>query len=282
MGGKEERRRMPKATDQGYLLAEQYVNADKLNVRSQLHQRFSTNTRGWMPWLFDQLLSLDLPATCRVLELGTGPGDLWRFNSERIPAGWDVTLSDFSAGMLEETRRNLATTPHALTFEQVDAQAIPHADATFDLVVANHMLYHVPDRPKALAEIRRVLRPGGRLFASTASERNMSELGELLRRFDPSLPYWGGRTMEIFSLENGEEQLRPCFAPIELRRYPDGLVITEAEPLVAYVCSMMTDAVPEGERVAAFRAFVQREIDAHGAIRVSKDAGVFVATRGDS
>ena len=273
---------MPKATDQSYLLADQYHNATSLNARIALHQRFSTNTYGWMPWLFDQLLPLDLPAaSCRVLELGTGPGDLWRLNGERIPAGWQVTLSDFSPGMLDETRRNLRATPHEFTFARVDAQTIPFPDTTFDLVIANHMLYHVPDRPKALSEIRRVLKPGGQLFASTASERNMREIGDLLRRFDPSLPYWGGRTMEIFSLENSAEQLRPFFAPIELRRYPDGLRITEAEPLVAYVCSMMTDAVPAGDQIERFSAFVQRELDAHGAIAVSKDAGVFIAERRD-
>lgn len=273
---------MPKATDQSYLLADQYNDAKNLTTRLALHQRFSTNSRGWMPWLFDQLLllpQLDEAAPCRILELGTGPGDLWRLNGERIPAAWNVTLSDFSPGMLEETRSNLRETPHEFTFARVDAQQIPYPDATFDFVIANHMLYHVPDRPQALREIRRVLKPSGRLFASTASERNMHELGELLCRFDASLPYWGGRTMEIFSLENGEEQLRPFFSPIELRRYPDGLVITETEPLVAYVCSMMTDAVPEGDQIERFRAFVQRELDEKSAIGVSKDAGVFIAAR---
>lgn len=270
---------MPKATDQSYLLADQYNDASNLSARIALHQRFSTNSRGWMPWLFDQLRSLDLPAACHILELGTGRGDLWRLNGERIPEAWSVTLSDFSPGMLGETRRNLRDTSHEFTFAHIDAQQIPYPDATFDLVIANHMLYHVPDRPRALREIRRVLKPSGRLFASTASERNMCEIGELLRRFDSSLPYWGGRTMEIFSLENGEEQLRPFFAPIELRRYPDGLAITEAEPLVVYVCSMMTDAVPEGDQVERFRTFIQRELDEKGAVRVSKDAGVFIAAR---
>lgn len=270
---------MPKATDQSYLLADQYNDATSLNARIALHQRFSTNMRGWMPWLFDQLLSLDLPAACRILELGTGPGDLWRLNGERIPAGWNITLSDFSPGMLVETRHNLRATLHEFAVTRIDAQAIPFPDAAFDLVIANHMLYHVPDRPKALSEVRRVLKPSGRLFASTASERNMREIGELLRRFDASLPYWGGRTMAIFSLENGTEQLRPYFAPIELRRYPDGLRITEAEPLVAYVCSMMTDTVPEGDQIERFRTFIQRELDEQGAIAVTKDAGVFIAER---
>ncbi len=52
-------------------------------------------------------------------------------------------------------------------FKEIDAQSIPFEDETFDAVIANHMLYHVPDRPKAIAEIKRVLKPGGRLIATT-------------------------------------------------------------------------------------------------------------------
>jgi ubiquinone/menaquinone biosynthesis C-methylase UbiE len=110
-----------------------------------------------MPWLFDQLA---LPAACRVLELGAGPGDLWRKNAGRIPPGGEVTLSDLSPGMVETARGALAAVPHPFAFAMVDAQAIPFPDATFDVVIASFMLYHVPDRSRALAEIRRVLTPG--------------------------------------------------------------------------------------------------------------------------
>ena len=71
--------------------------------------------------------------------------------ASRIPAGWSITLSDFSPGMLDAAWRNLVVTGRAFQFKEIDAQSIPFEDETFDAVIANHMLYHVPDRPKAIA-----------------------------------------------------------------------------------------------------------------------------------
>ena len=79
-------------------LHKQYGDLSNLDARVALHARFSTSPIDWQRWVFDQL---DLPAEARVLELGSGPGWLWRGNVERIPAGWTVTLSDFSPGMVE-------------------------------------------------------------------------------------------------------------------------------------------------------------------------------------
>ncbi|HET7639881.1 MAG TPA: class I SAM-dependent methyltransferase, partial [Ktedonobacteraceae bacterium] len=88
--------------DQHYLLTDQYNNAQKLEARIQLHQRFSTNTYDWHRWVFDHLT---IPPDSRILELGCGPADLWRKNADRIPENWHITLSDFSPGMLQEARQ---------------------------------------------------------------------------------------------------------------------------------------------------------------------------------
>ncbi|MGH2459697.1 MAG: class I SAM-dependent methyltransferase [Chloroflexota bacterium] len=123
-----------------------------------MHARFSTNPDGWHRWVFDQL---QLPPRCRILELGCGPGYLWRENLDRPPPGWDVTPSNRSPGMLSEATRGLSAAARSFSFAVVDAQSIPFAAGCFDVVIANHMLYHVPDRARALAEIRRALRfPG--------------------------------------------------------------------------------------------------------------------------
>jgi ubiquinone/menaquinone biosynthesis C-methylase UbiE len=266
---------MSKIADQFYLRERQYHNASNLNDRIQIHVRFSTNTYGWLPWIFDQF---DLPARCRVLELGCGPAHLWAQNIARLPPGWEVTLSDFSPGMLDEARRALAGTGRPFTFEVVDAQAIPFGDAAFDAVIANHMLYHVPDRPRALAEIRRVLRPGGRFYASTIGAAHLRELHDLARRFDPALAWWGGQSTDTFTLENGAAQIERFFSHVAVRRYEDSLVVTEAEPIVAFVASSDPSGLLEGERRAAFRAFVERELAANrGAIRIQKDSGLFEA-----
>jgi len=270
---------MSKLSDQHYLLTDQYRNASNLNARIQLHVRFSTNKYGWMPWVFDQL---DLPPHCRVLELGCGPGELWLKNMQRIPEGWDITLSDFSAGMLEEARRNLSGSPRPFRFEVIDAQSIPLEDEQFDAMTANHMLYHVPDRPKAFAEIRRVLKRGGRFYATTNGRSHLQEIEDLVRRFNPAAVEWRRDFIESFTLENGAEELSRWFTSVRLRRYEDGLVVTEAEPLMAYVLSGLFGSALTDDQTAAFRRFVENELAEHGAIRITKDAGLFEAIRSDS
>lgn len=256
-----------------YLRNEQYADGTNLRARQDLHARFSTNPQGWQRWVFEQL---SLPSEARILELGCGPGALWRENAERIPPGWQVTLSDFSPGMLAEARASLAALPRPFRFQVVDAQAIPLADATLDGVIANHMLYHVPDIDRALAEIHRVLRPGGRLYAATNGARHMRELEALMRRMAPDLPAIPVASAP-FSLENGGEQLAAHFAHVELRRYEDALLVTEAEPLVDYVASIVATWRRLGEKRAEFARLVEQEIAAHGAIRIGKETGLFVA-----
>lgn len=152
---------MNKQNDQ---LKKEYRDGSKLGTRVNLHDLFSTNRRGWYPWVFDQF---DLPSESHILELGCGPGRLWQTNLDRIPDGWQITLSDFSPGMLAEARQNLSDAGHSFDFVVVEAQTISFEDNTFDAVVANHMLYHVPDRSQVYTDISRVLRPNGQLYATT-------------------------------------------------------------------------------------------------------------------
>src|SRR5258708_37930405 len=84
-----------RCTDTQYLLNDQYKNADNLSARAQLHTRFSANKQGWHRWVFEQF---EIPARGHVIEFGTGPSWLWAENVERIPDGWQITLTDFSAG----------------------------------------------------------------------------------------------------------------------------------------------------------------------------------------
>ncbi len=153
---------MSKFTDQQYLRTDQYRDSTNLDARVLIHQRFSTNPYGWFRWVFDRLLKL--PENAKILELGCGPGYMWKENVERIPAGWNITLSDLSSGMVDAAWRNLIVSGRAFQFKEIDAQSIPFEDETFDAVIANHMLFHVPDRPKAIAEIKRVLKSAGHLL----------------------------------------------------------------------------------------------------------------------
>jgi len=257
-------------SDQQYLLRHQYKDASNLDARIGLHERFSTNAYGWSRWVLDHVLP-HVPPDGHVLELGCGPGMLWRENRERIPPGWDVTLSDFSAGMLAEARRNLSDAGRSFSFAQVDAQHIPYPDDSIDAVVANHMLYHVPDRARTFGEIRRVLRPDGRFFAATNGQGHMRELED----FVPA--YRVHRVGLGFDLEQGGMALAPWFAHVDLDRYEDALEVTEAAPMLDYLFSMRL-AVDIGETDrAAITHEVERRLATDGVIRIGKDVGLFVA-----
>jgi ubiquinone/menaquinone biosynthesis C-methylase UbiE len=198
---------MSKFTDQQYLKNDQYKDSSNLDARVAIHQRFSTNEYGWFRWIFDTLLNL--PSDAKILELGCGHGLLWKENANRVPPAWDVTLSDLSSGMLDSAWRNLVVTGRNFKFKEIDAQSIPFEDETFDAVIANHMLYHVPDRPKAIGEIKRVLKPHGRLFATSIGKNHHKEMANWIRQVTPKSDFdsFGGS----FNLENGLEQVKQFF-----------------------------------------------------------------------
>ena len=215
---------------------------------------------------------LDADADARVLEVGCGVGELWRENAERILAGWRVTLTDRSPGMVEAAR---AATPVAETLV-ADVQELPFADASFDVAIANHVLYHVGDRPRALAELARVLRPRGRLYAGTIGRGHLREIRELVARVSPA-PWT--RSAERIGLETGPPQLETWFDDVRVEPYPSTLVVTEAEPLVAFCRSMRDAYALDDKRMDRLRSIVAETIARSGSFRVIGSSGLIHARR---
>src|SRR5271163_2855691 len=123
----------------------------------------TTFARATRRFIDDLLDSARVGAGMRVLDLACGPGLVTSAAAERraLPVGLD-----FSSAMVA-----LARADHpGIRFEEGDAEVLPFADETFDAVVANFGIHHVPDPIRALREARRVLRPGGRVaFTSWAA-----------------------------------------------------------------------------------------------------------------
>ncbi len=266
---------MERITDQQYLVGEQYRDSSKLSARIRLHELFSTNNYGWMRWVFDRLI--ELPDNARVLELGCGRGGLWKENLHRIPSSWHVSLSDLSPGMLADAKSRLEETGRAFSYETIDAQSIPYSDGTFDGVVANHMLYHVPDRAKGISEIHRVLRPGGRLIAATNGEGSMRALWDMISAVAPSFVSEFGRPADRFTLEAGEKELYEKFSSVLVDRYQDELRVTEVEPVVDYVRSMSRKLAEEV--IVDLQTRLGEEINSQGKFVVDKANGVLIARK---
>jgi SAM-dependent methyltransferase len=187
----------------------------------------------------------------RLLDVGCGPGELAERVTRELQT--EVVGLDQSERMVELTR--------ARGIEAVvgDAQTLPFADETFDCAVAAWMLYHVPDVPRAIAEIARVLSPGGRLVAVTNGVDHLRELRSVL----------GVETgASSFSAENGEELLRARFASVERRDAFGWIEFPDRAAAQAYV-----DA-------SAKFSDKRRELpDETGPLRVRRAPVVFVADK---
>jgi ubiquinone/menaquinone biosynthesis C-methylase UbiE len=266
---------MSKFTDQQYLKTDQYKDASNLNARVTIHDRFSTNKYGWFNWVFDALKKL--PPNARILEVGSGTGILWKSIGDRIPAGWNITLSDLSSGMLDSAWRNLVVLGRAFQFKEIDVQSIPFPDETFDAVIANHMLYHVPDRVRALSELKRVLKTGGHFFATTVGDNHMKEITNRFRMIHKS-DIWD-TFASPFSLGNGLEQVKSFFSNVTVSRYEDNLHVTELEPLLAYIRSGMRVGELSEDEFAQMQVDLEKELKEKGRIFITKDSGLFEAIK---
>jgi ubiquinone/menaquinone biosynthesis C-methylase UbiE len=240
------------------LVREQYADDANLRARIELHERFSTSTVPYPRWVFD---GYDFGTEADVLEVGCGNGLMWRENLDRIPDGWHLTLTDLSPGMVDTVRDVL---DDRREYAVVDAQELPFDDASFDAVIANHMLFHVPDRPRALSEIARVLRSDGAFRATTIGLDHLHRLRELV----PPRP--GGqweKTRERFMIEQVPAELAPFFADVELEPYEDSLEVTELEPLLDFVRSR---GDVEERELEPLRRTAEAEIASRGSFQVSK------------
>jgi ubiquinone/menaquinone biosynthesis C-methylase UbiE len=233
----------------------QYKTSDNLSARADLFRRFAIARVPWHAWVFDHMLGADLPGDARIADVGGGPGWLWQHKA-RIPAGWQVTHTDLSSGMVTEARAHIVRP--GSSFRVVDAQQLPFADASLDALVANHMLYHVTDRARALCEFARVLEPGGRLFATTNGESSEAEISGLVEAFNRLhggvLAAWPKMS---FTLESGKPELEVYFKQVELHRYDQVLHVTEAEPLAAYIMSIQApDATIRAKLIEYLRGII--------------------------
>ncbi len=243
------------------VVANQYATSQPLETRISIHEKYSRNKQPFGEWISSHY---DLSPGEQVLELGCGTGSMWR--GVNLPENCRVTLTDLSAGMLETARSNTAhlNAEYAIC----DAMSLPYADASYDVVIANMMLYHVPDIPRALREIRRVLKPEGRFFAATFGIHGVVEaVLDML-----NLPCTANHR---FTLQNGHEMLDAHFAQVNILRRDDALDVTNLQDLIAYLRSMAGMTVladlPDDLLLDVFSAHMK-----DGVLSLPKEYGLFV------
>jgi SAM-dependent methyltransferase len=250
-------------------LDEQYHDGARLSSRQRLHESCSTAETPWHRFVFDLL-----PATSglRILEVGCGRGLLWAENRDRIDPSWALTLTDMFSGMVEETRRVTRTLSCRVVTRAANVGSLPFAAGQFDVVVANHMLYHVSDRARGLAEIARVLVPGGLLVAATNGPGHLVELRELAGGG------WVTSASSEFDLVNGPAQLSPWFSAIRVSRHRNRLLVTDPELVIDYLQSLRAGPI-SADSLVAIRDRIRRDVVKRGGFEIHPQSGVILAKR---
>ena len=256
-------------------LKNQYQNATNISSRINLHSLYSQNKQGWFPWIFQQC---HIKPRLRILELGCGDGTLWTDNLALIPEDISITLSDISSGMLRDARRAIGSSDTRFAFRAFDCKKIPYKDESFDLVIANHVLFYCDDIPAVLKEICRVLSPEGHFLCSAYGKAHMQEVSQLVEDFDNRIVLSADKLYERFGRENGRKILEPFFPDAKWLSYEDFLLVQDAEPLISYVLSCHGNQNQYIlDHYKEFRAFATKKT-AKG-FRITKDAGVFLCEK---
>lgn len=180
--------------------------------------------------------------------------------------------------MLNDAKTVLTDVKGNFEYEVMDAQNITYPDNYFDIVIANLMLYHIPNRKKAFSEITQVLKTDGTFYASTFGRNNMRELNDIFSDYYPQLKCSLDVLSNEFGLENGKSKLENYFEDIQVEKYPDHLEIDKAEPIINYVLSFGKNKAFLGDKkIESLRTYLNEEIESRGKITVTKDTGVFIA-----
>lgn len=255
--------------------AKQYGDSRKLAARARLNREYTVAEIGWFPWVARQL---PVKAGDHVLDVGCGPGWFWAAVAHELPERLHLTLSDLSPGMVTEAVERCRPLPFAaVTGREADAAALPFEDGSFDGVIAMHMLYHLAEPSQAIAEMHRVLKPGGSLAVTTNGAGNMREMFELTTVLGSPPIDPGGAA---FGYDDAKRLLNAQFGNVTMTQHPARLRVTESEDVFLALTSYPPGDAAEEVQLTAFRKAIAAAFQAGGGVLdTEKETGLFISRK---
>lgn len=251
-------------------VTEQYRTADNLGTRISIHAKYSVNKLGFGNWLFEHY---NFDADNRILELGCGTGEMWSSRLDLLAKGVTLTLTDLSGNMVL-TAKNTLGERRNLSFAVADIENIPFEDKSFDRVIANMMLYHVPDLKRGLSEVKRVLTDDGCFYCATYGENGIVPfITSLVKDYGVT-----DTSNKNFTLQNGEEILHGFFSSVGRFDYVDSLAVTDIGDLLDYIYSLDGMAQICNIERNTLKSVLENE-SVNGVLHIPKEYGMFVCRK---
>lgn len=266
------------ATDRTYLQY-QYGTTEKLKIRQETHLRYSERQDDFIAWVLAQA---DVQPGQRIADLGCGPG---AYFPQLASVGANIVGVDMSPAMLADAAERAKNANADVELLQANTEWLPLASNLCDRVMANHVLYHVPDQVAALREIRRIVNTGGRVVLATNAADASRVIEDIHDEVAIELGYEPGRGVdERFNLDH-LSLVRGVFPTAQVVLREDAFVFPNSEAALRYYASGMIDRVEplptDGSHHARFLPLVKERLDVivaeKGELRVPKNSGCFVA-----
>ena len=228
---------------------------------------YSTNKYGYGNWI---LSNYEIPEGAKALEVGCGTASMWVGHDDLIARCGILMLTDMSEGMLSTARENIGERKN-VAYTLADIQDIPFEDDSFDVVIANSILYHVPKIECGIREVRRVLKNDGIFYCATYGEHNFTDvLADWFKLDGESF-----RPNHHFTMQNGEQILKAAFKYIEAKFYEDSLHITNIDDLVDYLRSLLSLKAINDLPFGRIHEILTQH-SCNGVIELPKEYGIFI------
>jgi SAM-dependent methyltransferase len=255
--------------------SDQYRTSDRLAARARLASNHTVTDHPWAGWV---AANLPFKTGDKILDVGCGPAWFWEHAGAAVPRGIDLTVCDLSQGMVDEAMQRCRNLPFAaVAGARADAMALPFQDQAFDGVIAMHMMYHVADPKKAIADMARVLKPGGFLAVTTNGIDNMRSLYELTAVFGGT-PY--DPAAEAFGFSDAEQLLDERFGNVQALVHPAHMRVTSPDDVFFALTSYPPGDQADEQQLANFKTAILAAFQkGGGAMNVEKQTGLFIAKK---
>jgi ubiquinone/menaquinone biosynthesis C-methylase UbiE len=254
------------------VLSSQYKDSSNLDIRKNFHKKYGTNPVEFPDWIISKIQFFE---GCRVLEVGCGTGSLWENYPQLIDTFSELVLTDISKGMIDMIKGHYAGRKN-VQIQAMDVLDMPFEDDSFDIIVANSMLYHVDDVDSVLDNIHRILRDEGVFYATTfGKDGQINYINHAL--FEMGLSDSKEIDEISFTLENGREILRNHFSVVKEETYDNHLEVLEPLDLVEYIFSMASMRHIDRSNRDKMNAYFESKKDSYGILTIPLKYGMFIA-----
>jgi ubiquinone/menaquinone biosynthesis C-methylase UbiE len=254
------------------LLTRQYQDSANLDIRKNFHKKYSSNKIGYADWIVSKIRFFK---GCRVLEVGCGTGSLWENYPELVDTFSELVLTDISTGMIDIVRERYAGRRN-IRIQAVDVLDMSFEADSFDMIVANSMLYHVKDIDSALENIHRILRDDGTFYATTfGKDGQLNYINTAM--FEMGLADSKKIAGISFTLENGSRILRKHFSVVKEETYDAHLEVSDPSDLVDYIFSMSSMSHIDRSNREKMIAYFESKKEDRGILPIPMMYGMFIS-----